>query len=253
MIKAIIVEDEASGRSNLRNLLKSYCPNIEIIAETGSVKETIELFQDNSIQPDVAFLDIQLRDGLVFQFLNQLQRIPFEIIFITAYDKYAIEACSYSSIGYILKPTDPDQLIEAVHKIPGMYGEEMDKRYDLFTKKYNHPNAYEKLSVAAVDGIYFVHIRDVQRLEAEDNYTHIHMTDGSRLTASKTIKWYEELLKPMNFYRVHKSHVINLNYMTKYVKGEGGYLVMEDGKQIEISRRRRPAFMEQMRRLQQGI
>jgi len=253
MIRAIIVEDEASGLNNLKNLLKAYCSQVEVIGEATSVAEATTLFNDPKLRLDVAFLDIQLKDGLVFQFLNQLKRINFEIIFITAFDKYAIQACSYSAIGYILKPTDPDALVEAVNRFPMLNGEQIDKRFDLFTKMYNHPNAYEKLSIAAVDGIYFVHIRDVQRLEAEDNYTHIYLKNGNKLTASKTIKWYEDLLQPMNFYRVHKSHVVNLNYMNKYVKGDGGYLVMEDGKHIDISRRRRPAFMEQMRKLQQGI
>jgi len=111
MIRAIIIEDEASGLNNLKNLLKAYCPQIQV-------------------------LDIQLQDGLVFQFLNQLNRINFEIIFITAFDRYAIQACSYSAIGYILKPTDPDALVEAVNRFPALNGEQMDKRFDLFTKMY---------------------------------------------------------------------------------------------------------------------
>jgi two-component system LytT family response regulator len=129
----------------------------------------------------------------------------------------------------------------------------MDKRLDLFNQVYNNPNAFEKLSISALDGIYFVNIRDIVRFEAEDNYTHIYLKSGEKITASKTIKSYEELLQGLNFYRVHKRHVINLNYMRKFVKGDGGYLIMDDGIKIEVSRRRRPAFMEQMRRLQEGL
>jgi len=253
MIRAIIVEDELNGLNNLKNMLAEHCPAIKVVGTADSVESADRLLAQYKDQIDLAFLDIQLKNKLVFQSLNKLSRIKFEIIFVTAYENYAIKACKYSAIGYLLKPTDPDELVKAVYRIPPYYGQHINQRYDLFKKNYDHPNAYEKLSVAAVDGIHFVHIREVQRLEAEDNYTHIFLKDGKKLTASKTIKWYEDLLESLNFYRVHKSHVINLNYMTKYVKGEGGYLMMEDGKKIDISRRRRPAFMETMRKLQQGI
>lgn len=252
MTKAVIVEDELDGLNNLKNILKANCPDVKLVGTASSVAEAVKLFKNPNLQPNVAFLDINLKDGLVFEALNQLPSINFEIIFVTAYEKYAIKACQYASIGFVMKPIDADELADAVKRIPKGNGE-VEKRYDLFSKVYNNPNAFEKLSISAVDGIYFVHIRDVLRLEAEDNYTHIYMKNGTKITASKTIKWYEELLQPMNFYRVHKRHVINLNYMQKFVKGDGGYLVMDDGMNIEVSRRRRPAFMEQMRKLQEGI
>ena len=252
MIKAVIVEDQVEGLNNLKNILKSNCPEIEVIAEANSVASAVRMFKNADITPHVAFLDIHLQDGLVFEALNQLPSVDFEIIFVTAFEKYAIKACQYASIGFVMKPIDADELVEAVKRIPEQ-NTEAQKKYELFSKMYNNPNAFEKLSISAVDGIYFVHIRDVLRLEAEDNYTHIYLKNGNKITASRTIKWYEELLGPMNFYRVHKRHVINLNYMQKFVKGDGGYLVMDDGKNIEVSRRRRPAFMEQMRKLQEGI
>lgn len=254
VIKAVIVEDEAKGLNNLKNLLAQYCEEVEIIGEAGSVEEGLELFADPAVKPDVAFLDISLPDGLVFQLLNKLRPINFEVVFVTAYQEYAIKACEYSSIGYIVKPIDPDALLEAVSRIrPNKGDTEMEKRLDLFSNYYNNPNAFTKLSIFALDGIYFVNIRDIVRFEAEDNYTHIYLHSGERITASKTIKSYEDLLIPFNFYRVHKRHVINLNYMRKFVKGDGGYLIMDDNMKIEVSRRRRPAFMEQMRKLQEGL
>lgn len=252
-IKAVIVEDEEKGLNNLKSLLAKHCSDIEIVGEAYSIEEGLELFANPLIRPDVAFLDISLPDGPVFQLLNQLRPIQFEIIFVTAYEEYAIKACNYSSIGYILKPIDPDRLQEAVERIRPRRETFTDKRLDIFNNYYNNPNAFTKISIFALDGIYFVNIRDIVRFEAEDNYTHIYLTDGNRITASKTIKAYEDLLVPFNFYRVHKRHVINLNYMRKFVKGDGGYLIMDDEKKIEVSRRRRPAFMEQMRRLQEGF
>lgn len=253
MIKAVIIEDEVKGRNNLKNLLSQHCGDIEVVGEAGSVKEGMGLLSDTSLKLDVAFLDISLPDGLVFQMLNNLRPVDFEIIFVTAYEQYAIKACEYSSIGYILKPIDPDLLKEAVNRIRQRRDGQMDKRLEIFNSAYNNPNAFTKMSISALDGIYFINIRDIVRFEAEDNYTHIFLNNGERITASKTIKSYEDLLTPFNFYRVHKRHVINLNYMRKFVKGDGGYLIMDDDIQIEVSRRRRPAFMEQMRRLQEGL
>ncbi len=250
-MKAVIIEDEINGLNNLKNLLSEHCEEVEVIGEAGTVEDGVDLLTDPAFQPDVAFLDISLPDGLVFQMLNQLRPIDFDVIFVTAYSEYAIKACEYSSIGYIVKPIDPDMLIEAVSRIRPRKLNQTDRRLELFNNYYNNPNAFTKMSIPALDGIYFVNIKDIVRFEAEDNYTHIYMADGDRITASKTIKAYEDLLAPFNFYRVHKRHVINLNYMRKFVKGDGGYLIMDDEIRIEVSRRRRAAFMEQMRRLQE--
>ncbi len=152
-----------------------------------------------------------------------------------------------------MKPIDPDTLVEAVQRIQPQKDSAIDKRLDIFQSYMNNPNAFTKMSISALDGIYFVSIKDVVRFEAEDNYTHIFLNNGDRITASKSIKAYEDMLAPFNFYRVHKRHVINLNYMRKFVKGDGGYLIMDDDIKIEVSRRRRPAFMEQMKRLQSGF
>lgn len=253
MITAVIIEDEINGLNNLKNLLNEHCEDVEIIGEATSISNGLELFSDPTVKPDVAFLDISLSDGLVFQLLNHLRPIDFDIIFVTAYQEYAIKACEYSSIGYIVKPIDPDMLRDAVSRIKPRQLSQTDGRLDIFNNYYNNPNAFTKMSISALDGIYFVNIKDIVRFEAEDNYTHIYLNSGERITASKTIKAYEDMLLPFNFYRVHKRHVINLNYMRKFVKGDGGYLVMDDDIKIEVSRRRRPAFMEQMRRLQEGL
>ncbi len=253
MTKAVIIEDEILGVNNLKNLLARYCPDVQVIGVAGSVTEGVALLNDPDCNPDVAFLDINLSDGLVFQMLNQLEEINFEVIFITAYEQFAIKACEYSAIGYVLKPIDPEQLVAAVNRIkPGKLNK-ITERLQIFNQQLNTPNKFEKIGVSAIDGIYFVYLKDIVRFEGEDNYTHIFLKTGERITASKTIKAYEDMLSSANFFRVHKSHVINLNFMKKFVKGDGGFLVMEDGKQIDVSRRRRPAFIEHMQRLQEEI
>ncbi len=253
MIKAAIVEDEINGLNNLKNLLAKYCEHINVVVEANTIGKGLDLINAHANNIDVAFLDISLPDGLVFQMLEALRPISFDIIFVTAYEEYAIKACEYSSIGYIVKPIDPDQLIDSVSRINMRKDNEINSRLEVFNNYYNNPNAFRKISISALDGIYFINISDILRLEAEDNYTHLYLNSGERITASKTIKAFEDLLTPFNFYRVHKRHVINLNYMRKFVKGDGGYLIMDDDMRIEVSRRRRPAFMEQMRKLQNGF
>ena len=252
VIQAVIVEDELSSRNNLKNLLAQYAKDIEIVGEAESIDDAVITFKGLAKQPDVAFLDINLSDGLVFSLLNKLRPFQFEIIFVTAFEEYAVKACEYSSIGYILKPIDPDALKEAIDRIPKNGKNQMEKRLEIFNSHYNNPNVFSKMSIAAVDGIYFVNITDIIRFEAEDNYTHIFLQTGEKITASKTIKAYEELLASYNFYRVHKRHVINLNCMKKYLKGDGNIVIMEDDTHIEVSRRRRASFLEKLRDLQEG-
>lgn len=248
--RAIIIEDEIRSLNNLKNILRKNCPELEVIGEAGSIAEAEDLFETPDLKIDVAFLDISLPDGLIFKLLEELRPINFDIIFVTAFDEYAKQACKFSSIDYITKPIDPDELQSAVSRIRERPKDNVEQRLDVFQQAYNHPNAFEKMSVAALDGIYFVNIKDIVRFEAADNYTHIMLKDGNKITASKTIKSYENMLKDMNFYRVHKGHVINMNYMKKFVKGDGGYLMMDDDTRIEVSRRRRSHFLDKLNSLQ---
>jgi two-component system LytT family response regulator len=253
-MRAVIVEDEPIGVKNLKNLLSKYCPHIDIVAEADGVESALKMFSLPQLQPDVAFLDINLHDGLVFQTLNELEEINFDIIFVTAHKDFAIKACDYSSIGYIVKPIDPDKLKDAVSRVRSGKTSKAKERVEVFKGHYTNqnPNAFGKMSISAVDGFYFINIRDIVRLEAEDNYTHIYTSSEQRMTVAKTIKSYEELLSSVNFFRVHKKHLINLNFMNKFMKGDS-LVIMDDGMKIEVSRRRRPQFMELMKRLQVEI
>lgn len=250
-LKAVIIDDEKGGRDTLANFLHLYCKEVEVIGEADGVVTGLELLHNTQEELDIVFMDIQLKDGLCFQILDQLEQVSFEVIFATAYNQFAVKAFNYSAVGYLLKPIDPQELVAAVERIQKNYAPQMKRRIDMLSTHLNNPNTFEKMSISAVDGIYFINIKEIMRCEGEDNYTHIYMLGGEKITVSKTIKEYERLLTPINFYRVHKSHLVNLNYISKFVKGEGGYLIMEDGKTIEVSRRRRAAFMEQLRKLQQ--
>lgn len=253
MTRALLIEDEPEGLQNLLNLLDKYCPDVEVVATGGSNADLLRLGgEDAEIQFDVAFLDIDLPDGLVFTGLQQLEDIPFDIIFVTAYNQYALTAFDFSAIDYVLKPIEPDDLRRAVSRIrPGRKNASTKQRVELLQQNYspNMPNAFEKIGISGLDGVHFVRLRDIVRLEAEDNYTHFMLKTGNKITASKTIKAYEDTLIRLNFVRVHKKHIVNMNYMKTYIKGEGGYLVLENGETIEVSRRKKASLMDSVRRL----
>jgi len=248
MIKAIIVEDEVRGLTNLKSMLREHCPQVEIIGEAGTLEDAEVLVKEVGEQINLAFLDINLPDGQIFELLDRIKPLSFNVIFVTAFDQFAVKAFEYASIGYILKPIDPFMLANSVERIRPQDNERLDERLDMFQQNLSS-NKFDKITISAIDGLYFLAIKDILRIEADDNYSHIYTTEGQRFTVSKTIKYYEDLLKDDNFFRVHKSHIINLNYMKKFVKGDGGYVVMNDDKEITVSRRRRPAFTDRMRKL----
>jgi two-component system, LytTR family, response regulator len=252
MTRALIIEDEPESVENLRSLLKTYCPEVEVISTGGSNADLIKLAsEDSGNQYDVAFLDVMLPDGLIFQGLNQLDEIPFDIIFVTAFDKYALTAFDFSAIDYVLKPIEPVDLQRAVSRISlNKSGRTTKERLEVLQQNYapNTTNPFEKIGISAVEGIHFIRLTDIVRLEAEDNYTHFFVVSGEKITTAKTIKTYEDVLTRFNFLRVHKKNIVNMNYMKKFSKDEG-YLELENLEKIEVSRRKRPVIMDAMRRM----
>ena len=253
MYRALIVEDEMKGLANLQAALTKHCPEVEVVATASSIDAAKQLFNRDDFEIDLAFLDISLPDGMVFSLLDDVDALDFDIIFVTAYDEFAIRACDYANVGYITKPIDPEKLVAAVSRVQPRDRRQTGARMEVFREAYFHPNAFRKIAVYALDGTHFIELADIVRLEAEDNYTHLYLKDGTRMTASRTIKRFEDKLGRLNFYRVHKRHMVNMNFMKKFVKGDGGYLLMNDGKKIEVSRRRRPLFISQIKRLEDDV
>jgi two-component system, LytTR family, response regulator len=252
-MRAIIIEDEINVKEQLKNLIHKYTPEVEIIGDADGVESGLKLIESLTEPVDVAFCDINLSDGLIFQLLNQLnENINFEIIFVTGHKEFAIKACQYSSIGYLLKPVDPDELVAAVSRVRSLHGSKINQRLDVFQKHLSNPNHYGKISIASVEELNFVHIKDIVRVEGDDSYSLVFLQTGEKIVVSKTIKSYEELLENKNFYRVHKKHLINITYLHKYMKGDG-VAIMEDGSKIEVARRRRQDFLEFMRNVHVDI
>lgn len=252
MTRALIIEDEPESIENLRNLLKTYCPDVDVVATGGSNADLIRLASDENMQQfDVAFLDVMLPDGLIFQGLNQLDEIPFDIIFVTAFDKYALTAFDFSAIDYVLKPIEPQDLERAVSRISlSKNGRSTKERLEVLQENFpaTTPNAFEKIGISAVEGIHFIRLSDIVRLEAEDNYTHFFVLGGDKITTAKTIKTYEDVLSRYNFLRVHKKNIVNMNYMKKFSKDDS-FLELENSERVEVSRRKRPVIMDAMRRM----
>lgn len=248
--RALLIEDEPEGLENIKNLLRMYCPDVEVVATGGSNADLLKLVaEDRENQYDVAFLDISLPDGLVFQGLQQLDEVPFDIIFVTAFDKYALKAFEFAAIDYVTKPIEREELMRAVSRIRRK-NTDTKARLEVLQQSYNPtgPNVFEKIGISALDGVHFVRLSEIVRLEAEDNYTHFMLKTGDKITASRTIKAYEDTLSQLNFVRVHKKHIVNMNFMKTYIKGEGGYLILDNGDSIEVSRRKKSSLMDSVRR-----
>jgi two-component system LytT family response regulator len=246
MIKVVIIDDEISGRNVIRQYLSLYCENVEIIGEADSVKSGTELLTNES--PDIVFLDIQMQDGTGFNILEALPERNFKVIFVTSFDQFALKAIKFCAADYILKPVDPDEFVEAVERVQADLEKQnlADNRIDeMLTNMSN----FSKVGLPTADGVKFVKVDDIVRCEADGSYTTVFMNDGDKILISKNLKTYEELFVDNKFLRVHKSHLINISHVDKYVNsgGDGGSVVMSDGSTVEVSRRKKDELLALMK------
>ena len=244
MLNAIIVEDERRSRETLSGLLKLYCKNVNIIAEADGMQSGIEAIENN--KPDVVFLDIQMPDGSGFRLLESLKDIDFDIIFTTAFDQFAIKAIKFSAIDYLLKPIFPDDLVAAVKKAEDRQdARNTRKNVEVLLENIKKPETEApRIVLSTSERINVVKVHDILRCESDNYYTLFFFTNGNKLLLSKTLKENEELLGEYNFIRPHKSHLINVNYIKSFNKHEGGYILMTDGSQVPVSRRKKEKIIE---------
>jgi two-component system LytT family response regulator len=247
MIKAVIIDDIEQARITFKKDLEVYAPDIEVVGEASGVVEGAKLLKVTKI--DILFLDIQMQDGSGFDLLDILPEIPFKIIFITASDAHAIKAFRYAAIDYLLKPVDPDELIEALKKFRNHNHNEQDN-YRLLNEslKQSH-KVQERLALHAQDKIHIVQIADIIRCESNVNYTEFFFTNSKRIVVSRTLKDFEDILGELGFFRVHQSHLVNTKMIQEFVKVEGGHLIMSDGKMIPVSTRKRADVVKMLEQL----
>lgn len=244
MIKAIIIEDEKMSRETLHRLLEKYCPSVEIIAEADGYRKGVE--EIRKLKPDVIFLDIQMPDGSGFRVLEEIEPIDFDVIFTTAFDQFAIKAIKYSALDYLLKPIIPQDLVDAIEKVEKKKAERQRRKSledsSLVNEMADTKN--QKIVLSTSDMIHVINVDDIIRCESDNYYTYFFFTDGRKLLVSKTLKENEELLAPYNFIRPHKSHLVNLKFIKSYIRQDGGYILMNDGTKIPVSRRKKDKMME---------
>jgi two-component system, LytTR family, response regulator len=246
MIRTVLVDDETDNLRILQRLLETYCSDISIVGTAEGVESALKLIR--TTKPDLAFLDIEMIQGNAFDLLNQLLPLDFQVIFVTAFDEYALRAFKYSAVDYLLKPVDVDELRRAVDKVTARSGEKVDlSQIKTLLENVNAIQiSQQKMALPTLTGLNFVTISDIIRLESQGHYTRIFLRNGVQLMTMRDVKEYEELLPQAIFYRVHNSHIINLQKIEKYQKGRGGYVIMEDGSSIEVASRRRQDFLQRL-------
>lgn len=246
-MKAVIIEDEKKSREMLADLLKNNFPQITILGLGKNVAEGVELI--NTHKPNLLFLDISMPDGTGFDVLEKVQGAKFDIIFTTATDKHALKAIKYSACDYLLKPIDIDELKSAINRLIEKRSSNMPSMDNLQFLIQNLKRAddnYNKITLPTGNAYEIVSIKDIIRCEADGSYTNFHLTGGKKLMVSASLKHYEDLLPPNDFIRIHHHHLINMNHVTRFLKVDGGYAIMSDNTQLEISRRKKDAFLERL-------
>jgi two-component system LytT family response regulator len=246
MIRTVLIDDEIDSISVLKRLLETYCPQITAVGTAAGVDTAFDLIRETA--PDLVFLDIEMTHGNGFDLLNKLQPLNFQVIFVTAFDEYAVRAFKYSAVDYLLKPVDIEELQAAVDKVVVRTRDKLDLSpiRTLLENVGALQLSQQKMAVPTINGLSFIAMSDVIHFEARGNYTAIHVTNGETLMATRTIKEYELLLPESIFCRIHNSFIINLQKIQKYQKGRGGYVVMEDGSEIEVATRRRQEFLQKL-------
>jgi two-component system LytT family response regulator len=243
MLRTLIIDDETPVRNTLKGLLEKTCTQVSVVGEANSVKSGIRAIRENS--PDLILLDIKMEDGTGFDLLSHFVNINFKIIFITAYEEFAIRAFEFSAVDYLLKPINPEKLIRAVEKAASLKSNDFNIQLRTLQENINNsgkPN--KKIILKTMDSIFLFQIDDIVHCESDGSYTAIETTDDQKIIVSKVLKDYDRLLAGSGFLRVHRSHLINLRHIKRFDKHDGGYLNMSNGSRVPVSTSGRERLLE---------
>jgi two-component system LytT family response regulator len=242
-MKALIVDDEILVAKNLELLLKRYCSDVSIEGIVHSIKDAERMIREE--RPDVVFLDVEMPNGNGFDLLKKFDQINFGVIFVTAFDHYAIKAIKYSAIDYLLKPIDINELVAAVQKAESqMKSKSVNQGLNLLLQNLSQPTSrMQKLSLPTMDGMIFVNIDEILYCKSDGNYTSFYLANGQTPMVTRQIGTYEDILPEPLFCRIHRQYIVNVNKVSKYIKGRGGFVVMSDGKVIDVSVRKKEDFL----------
>jgi two-component system LytT family response regulator len=247
MLKAVIIDDEEFLRAMIRNILTDNFPEVDIVAEADSVSAGVAAIETS--KPDLVFLDIELKEGVGFDILEKIKYKDFKLIFITAFNDFAIKAFKFSAVDYILKPINEEEFLTAVRRaVSELEKPLLKEQIENFFNNYQHLQN-KKLVLRTIEDIHIVNINDIVRCESDNSYTTFHIRDGETIIISKSIKEYSEILSEFGFIRPHQSHLINMNFIKRLDKSDGGFLIMKDGKEIPVSTRRKQNLLQILDRL----
>lgn len=244
----VIIDDEPDAVDFIASIINEYCPGLEVCGKAGNVKDGVNLI--NEVKPELVFLDVEMPNGTGFDLLTHFPEKDFDVVFITAFNHYAIKAIKFSAIDYILKPININEFIESVNRViqkqhtSSIGGHE---NFDVLLEnlRTSHPT---RLVIPTSDGREYLNPNDIIRIEADRSYSWFFINDRRKILVSKHLKEFQDLLNDRNFFRPHNSHLINLDFVKKYVRHDGGYIEMSDGSQIPISRNRKDLFLAHMSR-----
>jgi two-component system LytT family response regulator len=246
VLKAVIVDDEIRSRDFLKTLVDEFCPDVKVTGVAATVDEAVTVIGTQT--PDLVFLDIELHTGTGFDVLEKFSSPNFHVIFTTAYDHYAIKAIKFSAVDYILKPIDIDELQKAVEKAKDKVESNTSQQsINNLLQNLRKPGSMDySITLATSEGLEFVPLQNIIRLEASGPYTYFYLKEGKKIMVSKNLKEYETMLGDYNFFRVHNSHIINMKEVKRLKKTDGGYAVMNDESMIAISPKKKDDFMLQI-------
>lgn len=246
-ITAVIVDDEQDSRETLRRFTNKYCPQVSILADCENIEEARTAILKHN--PQLVFLDIEMPRGNAFDLLEQWGEIDFEIIFITAFSQYAVQAFTLSASHYLLKPLDIEELEKAVEAVSKqLQAQKKINRAEILLQNIAAiHNQNRKLVLPLMEGLEIVKMSEIVCCEAEDNFTIFYFADGRKLMICRSLKFYESALDSFGFFRIHRSHIINLEYIKRYVKGKGGSVIMENGKEIQVANTKKSELIQRLR------
>jgi two-component system LytT family response regulator len=246
MIDTILIDDEVHCLDTLNMLLSDYCPEVRVMEQCVSAKKG--LIAIDKYKPALVFLDIEMPSMNGFEMLEQFTEIPFAVIFTTSYDQYAIKAIHFSALDYLLKPIDPKELINAVRKVQTQKHLPSLEQFIMLRNHLQHAEgSFTRIAMPTAEGFELIPSDQVIRCEADDNYTHFFLKNKRKIIVSRTLKEIEDQLHDFSsFIRVHHSYIVNLNEVIKYIRGEGGYLVMSDGTTVNVSRTRKDFLLKKL-------
>jgi two-component system LytT family response regulator len=250
MIKALIVDDELKSQSTLHKLLEMYCPGVEVIGFAHNVVTGIEAI--DSLKPDLVFLDISMPDGDGFEVLERVKNRNFEVVFTTAFNDYAIKAFQFAALHYLLKPINYIELQGAVKRFKQNHQDvDLNEKIKILCDSLS--NHHQKIILPTSNGLRIIELNQILRCEADGSYTNFYLSDNTVLMVSKVLSNFEDILPEEIFCRVHSKHLVNLNYISQYIKGRGGRIVLSPGKEVEVSESKKKDFLKRLKYLAHSL